>query len=202
MSIGLRHFTTTRGAKLDFTLLGLGTAPLGNFLVAYTEEECDRTIGRSWDAGLRYFDTAFWLRDPRLMAERRRLLKDSSLLFTDPLLEPVLPYDATVPLAAQARAMGAIFYPATAYFENADYVKLREVAVTVTASRAFAAALHAREASVTLTGRNLHTWTGYSGGDPEAGSYGMSGPGTPRTIADILTVPPTRSWTLRLDVTF
>lgn len=110
--------------------------------------------------------------------------------------------DATVPLAAQARAMGAIFYPATAYFENADYVKLREVAVTVTASRAVAAALHAREASVTLTGRNLHTWTGYSGGDPEAGSYGMSGPGTPRTIADILTVPPSRSWTLRLDVTF
>ena len=110
--------------------------------------------------------------------------------------------DATVPLAAQARALGANFFPATAYFENADYVKLREVAVTVTASRAVAAALHARDASVTLTGRNLHTWTGYSGGDPEAGSYGMSGPGTPRTIADVLTVPPSRSWTLRLDVTF
>ena len=110
--------------------------------------------------------------------------------------------DATVPLAAQAQAMGAIFYPATAYFENADYVKLREVAVTVTASRAVAAALHAHDASLTLTGRNLHTWTGYSGGDPEAGSYGMSGPGTPRTISDILTVPPSRSWTLRLDLTF
>ena len=49
-------------------------------------------------AYLRYFDTAFWLRDPRLMAERRRLLEESSLLFTDPLLEPVLPYDATEPL--------------------------------------------------------------------------------------------------------
>ena len=48
-------------------------------------------------AYLRYFDTAFWLRDPRLMAERRRLLEDSSLLFTDPLLEPVLSYDTTVP---------------------------------------------------------------------------------------------------------
>ena len=58
MSIGIRQFTTTRGTQLDFTLLGLGTAPLGNFLVAYTEEECDRCIGRSWDLGLRYYDTA------------------------------------------------------------------------------------------------------------------------------------------------
>ena len=110
--------------------------------------------------------------------------------------------DPTVPLAAQAQAMGAIFFPATAYFEDAAYVKLREVAVTFTASRAVAAALHARDASVTLTGRNLHTWTGYSGGDPEAGSYGTSDPGTPRIISDILTVPPSRSWTLRLDLTF
>jgi D-threo-aldose 1-dehydrogenase len=53
-----RHFATERGAELKFTTLGLGTAPLGNFLQAYTEEECDRAIGRSWDAGLRYFDTA------------------------------------------------------------------------------------------------------------------------------------------------
>lgn len=57
-------------------------------------------------AYLRYFDTAFWLRDPRLMAERRQLLEDSSLLFTDPLLEPVLPYDATVSLAEVCREAG------------------------------------------------------------------------------------------------
>lgn len=50
-------------------------------------------------AYLRYFDTAFWLRDQRLITERRQLLRESNLLFTDPLLEPVLPYDATVPLA-------------------------------------------------------------------------------------------------------
>jgi DEAD/DEAH box helicase domain-containing protein len=57
-------------------------------------------------AYLRYFDTAFWLRDPRLMVERRQLLEDSSLLFTDPLLEPVLPYDATVPLAQVCEEAG------------------------------------------------------------------------------------------------
>lgn len=58
------------------------------------------------DAYLRYFDTAFWLRDERLMAERRQLLRESSLLFTDPLLEPVLPYDATVPLAEVCEQVG------------------------------------------------------------------------------------------------
>lgn len=58
------------------------------------------------DAYLRYFDTAFWLRDPRLMAERRALLEDSSLLFTDPLIEPVLPYDATKPLGAACEEAG------------------------------------------------------------------------------------------------
>jgi DEAD/DEAH box helicase domain-containing protein len=58
------------------------------------------------DAYLRYFDTAFWLRDTRLMAERRRLLEDSGLLFTDPLIEPVLPYDATVPLAETCKQAG------------------------------------------------------------------------------------------------
>lgn len=58
------------------------------------------------DSYLRYFDTAFWLRDQRLMAERRRLLEDAGLLFTDPLLEPVLPYDATVPLAGVCEQAG------------------------------------------------------------------------------------------------
>ena len=47
------------------------------------------------DAYLRYIDTAFWLRSQQLMVERRQLLENTGLLFTDVLLEPVLPYDAT-----------------------------------------------------------------------------------------------------------
>lgn len=57
-------------------------------------------------AYLRYFDTAFWLRDPQLMAERRKLLEQPEYLFTDPLLEPVLPYDATVLLADVCAEVG------------------------------------------------------------------------------------------------
>ena len=51
------------------------------------------------DAYLRYIDTAYLLRSPELMRERRKLFEDSNLLFTDVLLEPVLPYDATVELS-------------------------------------------------------------------------------------------------------
>ena len=58
-------------------------------------------------AYLRYFDTAYWLRDSRLMAERRALLNQRGLLFTDPLLEPVLPYDATVPLSEVCERVGS-----------------------------------------------------------------------------------------------
>ena len=39
-------------------MLGLGSATLGNLGRIYSEEECDGTIARAWDAGLRYFDTA------------------------------------------------------------------------------------------------------------------------------------------------
>lgn len=50
------------------------------------------------DAYLRYIDTAYWLRHPSLMKERRSLLEAGELLFTDVLLEPVLPYDPQVDL--------------------------------------------------------------------------------------------------------
>lgn len=50
------------------------------------------------DSFLRYFDTAFWLRDARLMDERRRLITTGEGLARVPMLEPVLPYDAVVPL--------------------------------------------------------------------------------------------------------
>ncbi len=58
------------------------------------------------DAYIRYFDTAFWLRDEPLRRERRELFSEPGLLFTDVLLEPVVPYDAYVPLGEAAAAAG------------------------------------------------------------------------------------------------
>jgi DEAD/DEAH box helicase domain-containing protein len=60
-----------------------------------TNPQPNRVYRELSEAFLRYFETAFWLRDDDLRSERARLLLDRDLLFTDVLLEPVLPYDAT-----------------------------------------------------------------------------------------------------------
>lgn len=58
------------------------------------------------EAYLRYVDSAYWLRSEDLMAERRSLLTSSDLLFTDVLIEPVVPYDATEDLLEVAERAG------------------------------------------------------------------------------------------------
>lgn len=44
---------------------------------------------------LRYYDTAFRLRDRSLMAERRRLLETPGAILGEPLIEPVIPYEGS-----------------------------------------------------------------------------------------------------------
>ena len=51
-------FTTRLGRTLDFTALGYGSGPLGNFQRAFSERECLETVNAAWNAGIRYFDTA------------------------------------------------------------------------------------------------------------------------------------------------
>jgi len=48
---------------------------------------------------LRYYETTYWLRDPRLREERRALLVEPGVAFTEPLIEPILPYEGTEPIA-------------------------------------------------------------------------------------------------------
>ena len=55
---------------------------------------------------LKYIDSAFWLRSKELMSERRNRLLESDLLFTEVLLEPVLPYDSTQSLMSIAAEIG------------------------------------------------------------------------------------------------
>jgi DEAD/DEAH box helicase domain-containing protein len=82
------------------------------------------------DAYLRYFDTAFWLRDPNLMRERRQLLDQDGRIFTDVLLEPVLPYESVTPIreACQTAGLGPDVADqlATALFGADGGFRLRE----------------------------------------------------------------------------
>ncbi len=52
--------------------------------------------------------------------------------------------------------------------ENGQYWKLREVSAAWTMPNVVAARLRARDAQLVFSARNLHTWTSYTGFDPEA----------------------------------
>ena len=53
-------------------------------------------------------------------------------------------------------------------FNDASYAKLRELSLSYQLPDEWAARFGARRASLTLAGRNLHTWTSWTGLDPEA----------------------------------
>ena len=110
-------------------------------------------------------------------------------------------YDRQTPLAEQAQAEVTAAAP-PGYFEGAAYLKLRELSLSFDAPSTMAAVLHAHSATITLAGRDLATWSGYSGADPESGSYGTIAPGQPRSIADYGTLPVPHSWTLRLQLAY
>ncbi|MFQ5538709.1 MAG: SusC/RagA family TonB-linked outer membrane protein, partial [Gemmatimonadota bacterium] len=85
--------------------------------------------------------------------------------------------DPTTPQWDQARAVASLFHPSqtvVGYMEDAAFIKLREVAVTYNFSQNVADLLRVRRASVTIKGRNLKTWTDYSGMDPEINWSGSS----------------------------
>jgi hypothetical protein len=109
--------------------------------------------------------------------------------------------DPATPLARQAAVSGATGGPVTGFFEDADFLKLREVWISVAAPRGIAAALRARSATIAVVGRNLRTWTNYTGIDPEPTAVPTVA-GAPEVIADQLVMPRLPEWSLRLRLTY
>jgi hypothetical protein len=72
-------------------------------------------------------------------------------------------------------------------------MRLREVSLTFSAPESIAQAMRARSASITLAGRNLKTWTDYTGLDPET-TY-VEG-------TEFFTVPAERRFSFRLSLTY
>lgn len=108
-------------------------------------------------------------------------------------------YDRTLPLWEQARNLGQGFFQTDAgYVEDATFTKLREVAITLTAPRDLAARFRAEGVRLTIAGRNLATWTDYTGFDPEVNSQ----PQNLFSNSDFFTIPPLRVFSTRLTVQF
>lgn len=52
------QFKTPMGRSMTMSEFGFGAAPLGNYRRTLSEEECDATLARAWELGVRYYDTA------------------------------------------------------------------------------------------------------------------------------------------------
>ena len=88
-----------------------------------------------------------------------------------------------------------------AWVENATFVKLRELAVSYTlpsavTRRAFSSAQAVR---VELSGRNLLTWTPYTGLDPEVSNFGNT---NVTRYFDVTPYPPSRSYFFSISADF
>ncbi len=107
--------------------------------------------------------------------------------------------DPTTPLKEQARAVADYAYGTVAgYIEDASFTKLREVALVFRAPNAWANRFRVNGLSLTLAGRNLATWTDYTGLDPEVTFAGA----TNFTQAEFLSQPAVRYYTARVNVNF
>jgi hypothetical protein len=105
----------------------------------------------------------------------------------------------TTSLEDQAKAIATLALQSRAgYIEDASFTKLREVSATFRLPQRYVRRFNAAAASLTLAGRNLKTWTKYTGFDPEVNAL----PTGNFTTADFLTQPQIRYFTARLALSF
>ncbi|MBW3554465.1 MAG: SusC/RagA family TonB-linked outer membrane protein [Gemmatimonadetes bacterium] len=114
--------------------------------------------------------------------------------------------DPDAPLDLQARHLAYRYGDAdgdqtrTGYVERADFYRWREISATFSVPSAWTQRFQRAEGlRLTVAGRNLALWTGYSGIDPEVQSGGGN---SNFGQAEFNTQPPVRYLMLRLDYTF
>lgn len=107
-------------------------------------------------------------------------------------------FNKAMPLADQAAAVAIALGTDAGYIEDAAFTKLRELSFTLIASDRIAQRFGLQNLDFTVAGRNLKTWTDYKGFDPEVNSVA----GANFSTSEFLTLPPSRTWTARVNVTF
>ncbi|MDQ3516507.1 MAG: SusC/RagA family TonB-linked outer membrane protein [Gemmatimonadota bacterium] len=85
------------------------------------------------------------------------------------------------------------------YIEDGSYVKLREIAVQLKLGPALVRRLGAQDAMLRIAGRNLVTWTDYTGLDPEVNLFSAS---TVQRGVDFATTPLPRQFSIGLSLNF
>ena len=96
--------------------------------------------------------------------------------------------------------LGSGFGPVTAQFmEDASWTKLREVALDYTLPGDVAERLRMSAVTLRMAGRNLITWTDYSGLDPETSLTGTQPRG--QRGYDYFNNPQSRQWIFTVSLT-
>ena len=88
------------------------------------------------------------------------------------------------------------------FHEDADFVKLRELSVSFMVPERYTRQFGGSGLRLTLSGRNLKTWTDYTGFDPEVNGYGVFSGNGGFANYEYYTQPPLRYYTARVDVNF
>lgn len=86
-----------------------------------------------------------------------------------------------------------------AYLEDASYVKLRDVTLRYSTNAGWLRGIGASGMQVELSGRNLYTWTDYTGYDPEVNMFGLS---TVERGTDFAVYPNPRTFGLGVRLTY
>lgn len=110
-------------------------------------------------------------------------------------------YETDASLSDQARALGITFTDQATedgFIEDASFTRLRELGATFFLPEEWAQRFGASRATFTATGRNLLTFTDYTGVDPEVNQFGQAN----FRIRDFLTQPPVRTFVFRMNLTF
>jgi hypothetical protein len=95
----------------------------------------------------------------------------------------------------------------TQYVEKADFVKLRDVSLSYTLPASLVQYARMESAVITLAGKNLALWSGYSGLDPEVNGYSNnqlrgSGNAAQFVRVDAYSFPMIRRYTVQFNVTY
>ena len=88
------------------------------------------------------------------------------------------------------------------YLERATFLKLREITLAYTVPERWATTLSrgmTKDLKLELSGRNLKTWTKYTGYDPEVSNFGNAALGR---FQDVAPFPPSRTYFLSLVTNF
>jgi TonB-linked SusC/RagA family outer membrane protein len=72
-------------------------------------------------------------------------------------------------------------------FSDAGFAKLRELSFSIDAPQSLAARASAHDLAIVFSARNVHTWTSYTGLDPESRFVSNNGPGIDQSVLPQLT---------------